>query len=105
MEFDPYPDLEAMSYSELLVWTGNYFQRRIELGKGIIKALDLRARSLKDLWIPKLGDYRTKRNAADYEMWKRVVLSRDHNKCVVCDSTRKLEVHHLKAYSQTTHLL
>lgn len=40
------------------------------------------------------------RRTYEYKVWKDTVKSRDGNKCVMCGSTRRLEVHHIKPFAE-----
>jgi len=42
--------------------------------------------------------YSKKRFSKQNAAWKRLVLNRDNNKCLLCDSTKRLQVHHIKRW-------
>ena len=43
---------------------------------------------------------RTSRRSREYEQWKYFVKKRDKFLCVECGSKKKLDVHHVKRYSE-----
>lgn len=46
------------------------------------------------------GEVARKRLTYQYRKWRESVLERDHHKCVICGSTKDLEVHHIKPFAQ-----
>ena len=47
---------------------------------------------------------RTFRRSREYEQWKYFVKKRDKFRCVECGSKKKLDVHHVKRYSEDINL-
>lgn len=39
-----------------------------------------------------------------YKAWRKAVLKRDGHKCRMCGSTKKLEIHHIRPWSQNPEL-
>lgn len=52
----------------------------------------------------KYGDNRPEADTPEYKVMRYSALSRDNFKCVLCDSNKNLEIHHIKKFSVAEHL-